>query len=216
MIIYFIIMDKAYAIKLNSAFVFYSFIPSDIKIDLDRIFPKTRRTEIENATDAVVKSQKYYAWKLLESAINKIFGVSIDSFSFYKNENGKWKCSAFEFSISHSENAVAVAISPNPIGVDLQKITLPTNLKVIERTFNESEIEKFFSLSDEEKPFYFSTVWAKKESVFKMRDKKGFLTEFPKTFTESAFSQIVAINCANYALAVATKDEFIIEYLEIK
>ena len=81
---------------------------------------KLRNEEIKSTTNAKLKLQKYYAWKVLEYAIKNDFNLNPLDVDFTKNANGKWKCSNFHFSISHSENAVCVSISTKQTGVDVQ------------------------------------------------------------------------------------------------
>lgn len=65
-------------------------------------------------------------------------------------------------SISHSENAVAVAFSDKPIGIDIQKIT-DVNPRVAKRTLTEEELN-YLSSSDMSE---FFMLWTAKEALIK-------------------------------------------------
>ena len=87
------------------------------------------------------REQSYFAWKLLEYAL-KIEGV--EKPNFYKKGN-KWGVLGDEiyFSITHSHYAVAVAISKDLVGVDVEKITeklLPLKKKFSDFIEGEDEL----------------------------------------------------------------------------
>ncbi|MDC7734552.1 MULTISPECIES: 4'-phosphopantetheinyl transferase family protein [Bacillus] len=73
--------------------------------------------------------------------------------------------SKFEFNISHTRNAIAVAISDYPIGVDIELIK-NAELNIAERFFNNNEISYITeNTSYQDKRFY--EIWTKKEAYIK-------------------------------------------------
>lgn len=97
--------------------VFYAIIP-DGKIE--KTGNILRDEEICSALNEKVKRQKFFAWKLLQKGLNKL-GFNPLDIEFFKSGNGKWTSNKVNFSISHSEKAVVVAISDLPVGVDVEK-----------------------------------------------------------------------------------------------
>lgn len=82
------------------------------------LFLRKRKDAIEKCKNELHKKQKYCVWKLLEYALARQgFDVPVVDFSF---EGGKWIASGIRFSLSHSYDYVAVAISDYPIGIDIQ------------------------------------------------------------------------------------------------
>ena len=69
-------------------------------------------------------------------------------------------------SLSHSENLVAVAISEQPIGIDLQAV-LPKIVRVIPRICCEKELEL---ATDNIKR---TIIWSAKEAMYKYAEKEG-------------------------------------------
>ena len=75
---------------------------------------------LESIKNEKRKKQSYFVWKLLEY----VLGINNISCEFLVNENGKWQAKNNEiyFSLSHSENIVAVVIDDNIVGVDIEKV----------------------------------------------------------------------------------------------
>lgn len=99
----------------------------------------------------------------------------IDSFTVKIGDNGKPyldDCN-FYFNISHCKYGVAVAVSPSPVGVDIQEIT-EYHPDIARRVFSEEEI--LFTDSDDRK---FTLLWTLKEAAAKL-DGRGIsaLKEF--------------------------------------
>ena len=152
--------------KNNTAFVYVAKLPD--KIGLDVLYPQARQDEINTCASERVKRQKYYAWKLLAYALQDGFGVDINTLSFSKGKNGKWTSPSFSFSLSHSKDVVAVAISKNAIGVDVEKI-VPEKAEFLEKTLTDDERKQWLSLESEPARIeYLFERWTKKESFFKI------------------------------------------------
>ena len=68
--------------------------------------------------------QRYLVWHLLEYAARHSLGLDPAALVFEKTPEGRWFCPDFEFSLSHTADAVAVAVSRAPVGVDLESLPL--------------------------------------------------------------------------------------------
>lgn len=90
------------------------------KVDLSSINP-VRRTYLEKLS---LNAQKisFYAWLLLKEKALEEFDLDIDSLQLFYNEHGKPMFKEFCFNISHSKNLIAVGLSKNLIGIDIQVI----------------------------------------------------------------------------------------------
>lgn len=185
--------------------VYYSSLPLSFPKKLAKL-PKDRLKEIKSCESEKVKLEKYFVWKLLEYALNTSFSINPKKLKFFKGENGKWKCDGYEFSLSHSHGALAVSVSKNPVGVDIEKITSPTSNRILQKIFSNDEMEKYLAIPEDEKPLFFTTKWTEKESIFKMNDKGGFLTENPKTFNSPVISKTVNIENNEYSLSVSANN----------
>ena len=133
-----------------------------------------RKKEIDGCANEQVKAQKYYVWKLLEYALKRSFGLDIDKIELKKDGN-KWTCKECCFSLTHSGNVAAVAISRMPVGVDIEKkdgarfLTLPA-----EKLLTATEQKRAESFENGEKGVYINTLWTVKEAAFKCENGKNF------------------------------------------
>ena len=176
------------------------------EVDLNApIYPKERYEEILSCRNDSVKREKYAVWKLLEKAATEFLSLDFANQEFAKTSNGKWICPDFYFSLSHSGDIVAVAISQNPVGVDVQKFRA-IRAGLAERILTEKELVAFESLSSDRREDFIHSVWAGKESAFK-RDGGECLSPRQRE-TEGAGITTTFFEYGNekYVLAVAASD----------
>ncbi len=86
---------------------------------------------------------------------------------FAKNKNGKpflLDHPEFQFNISHTRNAIAVAFLNREIGIDIESIK-PCDLTIAKRFFTSSEQNYIFSHDNPDDAFY--EIWTKKEAYIK-------------------------------------------------
>lgn len=81
-----------------------------------------RAEEISACSNEFLRKQKFYVWKLLEFATVDALGLKLDLLNLKRDKNGKWHSDKCCFSLTHSKNVVAVALSDNPIGVDAERV----------------------------------------------------------------------------------------------
>lgn len=170
------------------------------------IFPKERENEINSVRNERVKREKYSAWRLLEYAVSKALGISIVDAKLTKDENGKWHSPHFEFSISHSRSAVAVAISHAPVGIDVELVGSVRHDGFAERNLTSGELSEYYSLPDTEKEAFLLTRWCIKEAVFKKRGDKIFSPSNINTIAEGFTINSFRLNGENYVCAVTTQN----------
>lgn len=118
------------------------------------------KKKLENCTDDDVK-RTLAGRLLLERMIKRIYGK--ERFEIKYNKNGKPLCDFCFFSISHSGDFAAVAVSDNQVGVDIQ---ISGGFKKREKymLFSPAENE-FVNAKDSENRFY--TLWTSKEAYIK-------------------------------------------------
>lgn len=181
-------------------------------IDDKKITP-ARAEEIENCANAEVKLQKFYAWKLLETALSRSFGLNIEELDLKRTENGKWECSACCFSLSHSGNAVAVAVSDGPVGVDIERLDKSRfTLSLAERIATEREMEEMGRKKDFARAL--NGLWTKKEAIFKLLGGRAFLPKAIETSDYSTVTELFRLD-KSYLATVASKDAKTAEFYNI-
>ena len=140
------------------------------KSDSRDIYPDLRKQEIESVSNERLKMQKLSSWLLLEKAVFNSFGLAMSELNFTKNEYGKWECDKLHFSLSHTQDAVAVALSDKPVGVDIESL----------ENFNKRDTEKLAkkilcsgeSAADD---LQLLKLWTQKESIYKYLGNGAFV-----------------------------------------
>ena len=86
---------------------------------------------------------------------------------FSYNENGKpyFENGPF-FSISHCTEAIAVAVSDEPVGIDIESIR-HADLSLIERVMSKDESERLKVKDERMRDRLFTRLWTQKEAIVK-------------------------------------------------
>ncbi|MBR6773356.1 MAG: alpha/beta hydrolase [Clostridia bacterium] len=167
------------------------------------VFPPLRNEEICACKNKKVKRQKYFVWKLLEYAIENSLGLKMDELTFDKTSSGKWVTNACEISLTHSDEVVAVALSINPVGIDIEGVR-PIRSSLAKKTLCEREYQQFCALDKENQSDYFIKKWTQKESLFKQSYLDNFVPKNILADESKVYSQKTIIDGKEYYLSVAT------------
>ncbi len=192
---------KKEEMKAGQVNVYVAEISDGLKVG--DVYPPLRDEEIKAVKNAALQREKYYVWKLLEYAINHSFGKELCELAFLKCDTGKWRCDLCEFSLSHACNAVCVAVSLQPVGVDIEKIE-QTKTDVSGFVFSAEELKEYEGCKDEEKALYLIGTWTKKESLFKLKNVKRLTREGFKRLDGEVQQKTLFLADGEYSLSVAT------------
>ncbi len=188
--------------KMPIADVFVATIPAEM--GSETLYPIERNNEVLACSHEGVKRQKYYAWKLLEYALQRTFAFKIGDLTFTKNKKGKWSVPNCFFSISHSENAVAVAVSREEIGVDIERLSAPKD-GFIKKVLTKAETAQLGEVASEMQTQFLIGKWTEKESIFKRENLSAFRPAKINVADYSVASKPIEVNGEEYMLAVATE-----------
>lgn len=179
-------------------------------VENKEIIPHIRRDEIDKANNEVHRQQKYYAWKLLEKAVFEKYGIKMDELSFSLNVDGKWECDKLYFSLSHTKDTVAVALSEKPCGIDVEYFS-PERFgeKLARRILTEKEFLEYSVLDENERNEYTFRKWTQKESIFKMLSGSTFM---PRTIETSEYFTRFSM-LSECGVCCSLSDEEKIEYV---
>jgi len=183
---------------------------------LGTVYPPARKAEIDRCSNERVRFEKYYAWKLLELGIIENLGLPMEFVRFTKNEYGKWGADKCFFSISHSEGAVAVAVSDKNIGIDIEAVKRYRE-GIEQKILTPAEMQVLLGLDGDRAKEYIIRKWSEKESIFKTLDQRGFEPTKIETSWFSVSSQAVELSGKQYILSVCSDELEKINYnLNIK
>lgn len=183
--------------------VFYS--PVGEVDPMTPIYPRERLLEISSCRSESVKKEKIAVWKLLEKAVREFLNLDFDNLEFTKTPNGKWICPEFYFSLSHSGDIIAVAISRDPVGVDVQKFRL-IRQGLAERILTENELAAFESVPPDKREEFIHCAWAGKESAFKRDGGECLAPRQRETEGAGVTTFLFEYGNEKYVLAVAASD----------
>ncbi|MBQ9807119.1 MAG: lecithin retinol acyltransferase family protein [Clostridia bacterium] len=163
-----------------------------------------REKEINAVNNPTLKSEKYYAWKLLEYALERSFGMKASNLTFTKTDTGKWITEKCAFSLSHSAGAVAVAVSRASVGVDIETSRPFSNDRLADKILTEGEHCLYKQIAPEEQAAFLLEKWTGKEALFKKEGKKIFSPEQYDTLAGGLHTQTLTLAEKTYVLSVAT------------
>lgn len=191
--------------------VYFSEIPE--VLEYKELFPKERNEEVLSVSNDKVKRSKYWAWKTLEYALFRSFGYKIQDLAVVKNKNGKWMSKKCFFSITHTQNFVAVIVSNKETGIDAEDC-----LSFYERFENEKIFNSFAKKTTCKKEEFpktkeeLITLWTKKESLFKSGKKSSFVANKTCTANQNLLSFQVEYQGKDYVVSVVGKDSSIFRF----
>jgi phosphopantetheinyl transferase len=97
-------------------------------------------------------------------------GLSLEQLRLTLHGSGRWSCEECFFSLAHSGQAVAVAISDAPIGVDLERLDRRVNPSLSRKILSPRQQEAFSLLDSSRQSRYLLETWCIRESLFKWRE----------------------------------------------
>lgn len=165
----------------NEAHVYYALL-SETELRSDHLLPLLDAAERAQAARFVrpeLQERYVLTHGLLRQLLGKYLEIAPQSVTFTMNQHkkptlAKEHQSTLQFNLSHSEDAVVIAITNGvAVGVDIEKIQAVPKLEVAERFFNPPEVAALKALAPAEQALLFYRLWAKKEAVVKA-DGKGF------------------------------------------
>lgn len=175
--------------------VFFAEIPDQYdERSLLESLPEEWKIYLDGIKNAAHRRQSLYVRVVLLAALRSL---DIKAEAFARDENGRWRinenAAKTDFSLSHSENAVAVAIysggTSGKVGVDAERVTdriLKLKTKIVGETKGEFSAEEL------------TRVWTEKESSYKAGLKQ----------TEAYYATKNYEVCGEkYAVTVAFADE---------
>ena len=191
--------------KLGAAPIVHVYIAKfPFSVDSEKVVPRAREIEIESCSNLKVRQQKYYVWKLLESALMRSFGLKTGEINITKLDSGKWVCDECHFSLSHSDDFVVVAVSQKPVGVDIERCDESRFTDALsEKVASSREREELRRGGGHEK---LAALWTRKEAIFKQSGGNCFQPKDIETSQYSTVTKTVRGESGKYFVTVASED----------
>lgn len=154
--------------------VYISVIPDEI--EYQELKPLERNEEICSVSNERIKKSKYWVWKTLEYALFRSFGYKIEDLDIVKTKLGKWTSKKCFFSLSHSNNMVAVIVSNRETGIDIEDCSSFKKKVEGDKAFN-ALAQRILSKKEPfpQNQMELISLWTKKECLFKRGNKSAFV-----------------------------------------
>jgi phosphopantetheine--protein transferase-like protein len=188
--------------SLPLADVYLAELPLDC--DIGVLESRERMEEINSISNERVKREKYFVFKLLYYALERSFGLRGNKLELKKELYGGWSCGDIYLSLSHSDGALAVAVSRAPIGVDIERVKCPRKKDLARHILNEKELSEYESIPEENREKRLIELWTAKEAIFKSKGLDRFLPTHTDTFSESFVTKSIELKGEYYIFSVAT------------
>lgn len=160
-------MNSVYFLTLN---LFYD---EDIFRRLILLLSEKEQKAIELYINNNDKQLSLFSKLLVRLLASNFLHISNSEIEFHKEDQGKpyiVKHPEFFFNISHSDNAIAVCISENRVGIDIEKIR-KIDLQILNRVFSKEEQEYIYENRYLVNKRFFE-IWTQKEAYIKMLGEK--------------------------------------------
>ena len=158
---------------------------------------KNRLEKIKKSSNNLFKKEQLGSSILLNDILENYFFMDTTKVEYIYNEFGKpyIKDSNLYFSLSHSNGVIALAVSKEEIGLDIELIKdVKDNLA--HKVMNEAEYNIYKGLSKTDKISYFYEVWTSKEAYVKKLGSA--LTLNPSNINISNSQYMIALTDATY------------------
>lgn len=175
----------------------YVFIGDVEKFKDNTILPSYTKNELMTITDEKVKSEKRAGYGLMLFVLKKYFGI-VEDFKKLEKINGKPISPDYNFSNSHSNGLVALAISTTPVGMDLEILK---DRKFDTLTRHIMHKNEHFKLNDSTSIL---KLWTKKEACFKLAGDSVFRPENIDTTAFSTTTKQFSTKDSAFILSVAS------------
>ena len=165
---------------------------------------KARRDEISSISNEKVKREKYFVWQLLCYALEHSFGLRREELDFTKESYGGWSVAGVKLSLSHSDGAVAVAVSREAVGIDIERVHRPRAQRIAERIMTDAELVRYERTPPEQRQRRLIEIWTAKEAIFKSKQADSFIPRQHDTLTESFLTNAITLSGEEYVYSVAS------------
>ena len=193
-------------------YVYYAEMPS--LIGNAELYPKERMTEILRCRSEKTRKDKYWVWVLLEKALADAFDLDIANLKFTKLPTNKWISDKCCFSLSHTDGAVAVAVSELGVGVDIEEVkSLRSGIEG--RILTDFEISALAGKTLAEREEYVLEKWCEKEAIFKKGYSEALMPRTIETSDYKTEKLRVTLSDKEYLIAVCADSEVILRKVEL-
>jgi 4'-phosphopantetheinyl transferase len=185
--------------------VVYILNANNLKTDLTlyKNIDKRRLEKIKKSKNTLFIKEQLGSHLLLTDVLENTYFQEIDKIEYIYNESGKpyIKDSSLYFSLSHSNGIIALTVSKEEIGLDIELIK-DVKDTLSRRIMNDLEYNTYQSLNKESKKIYFFEVWTSKEAYIKKLGTSITLNPSNISIEEDVLIKKINISSNEYMIAL--------------
>ena len=194
--------------------VVYILNANNLKTDLTlyKNIDKRRLEKIKKSKNTLFIKEQLGSHLLLADVLENTYFQEIDKIEYIYNESGKpyIKDSSLYFSLSHSNGIIALTVSKEEIGLDIELIK-DVKDTLSRRIMNDLEYNTYQSLNKESKKIYFFEVWTSKEAYIKKLGTSITLNPSNISIEEDVLLKKINISSNEYMIALTNALSIIVD-----
>ena len=194
--------------------VVYILNANNLKTDLTlyKNIDKRRLEKIKKSKNTLFIKEQLGSHLLLTDVLENTYFQEIDKIEYIYNESGKpyIKDSSLYFSLSHSNGIIALTVSKEEIGLDIELIK-DVKDTLSRRIMNDLEYNTYQSLNKESKKIYFFEVWTSKEAYIKKLGTSITLNPSNISIEEDVLLKKINISSNEYMIALTNAMSIIVD-----
>jgi 4'-phosphopantetheinyl transferase len=168
--------------------------------------PVNKQEKIKKLKYSIDKKLSLWAELIVRHDIYKELGITNNAIEFKTNVYGKpylYGNCKYEFNISHTRNAIAVAVSDKAIGVDIEPIRM-ADMRIANKFFSKDEVA-YITGAEKGSDTAFYEIWTKKEAYIKNRGG-GLAIPLPSfnVFDSGIREKADTLTMNNYILSICS------------
>ncbi len=194
--------------------VVYLLNANNLKADLTlyKNIDNRRLEKIKKSKNTLFIKEQLGSHLLINDVLENTYFQDVTKLEFIYNESGKpyFKNLNLYFSLSHSNGIVALTVSKEEIGLDIELIK-DVKDSLARKIMNDLEYNTYQSLNKESKKIYFFEVWTSKEAYIKKLGTSITLNPSNINIDEEVLLKKINISNNDYMIAVTNAISIIVD-----
>jgi 4'-phosphopantetheinyl transferase len=200
---------QIYSLNLSSVF-----FDKNTEEKLFQILAEDEKQRIDRITSANLRKKFLCGRFLIKSQLGKVLDLHPSQITLQTTSNGRPELNfpnnsakIISFNLSHSQDLLALAISNNQVGIDVEFIKNRNFLQIAEFFFDPDEVKALNEINSSGRAEFFYRLWTQKESFIKCNDDKIINLRSKKIakLLDNNYHSITLTSLSNYVISVTEK-----------
>ena len=155
-----------------------------ISLELGPLLCPSERARLEKFTRTGRRKQYLVSRAMIRAALSRFYALPLSYWHLHENKDAPPKISntpeqPLYISLSHSADCIMLAISQQPVGIDVENISGDRPLtEIAKRVFTPEQQAALSAMPSEQAVLHFYNLWTRKEALVKLADKPTSIQMF--------------------------------------